>query len=122
VRDELRRSGFDELVAAGIVLTGGSAKMEGVIELAEEIFHAPVRLGLPQGVSGLVDVVHNPIHSTGVGLLWFGRQNYQQTGRSMPISGGVRSVIERMKACCTSPCTVPRPTSPARVSPIAGGR
>lgn len=98
VRDELRRSGFDELVAAGIVLTGGSAKMEGVIELAEEIFHAPVRLGLPQGVSGLVDVVHNPIHSTGVGLLLFGRQNYQQTGRSMPMSGGVRSVIERMKA------------------------
>ena len=55
------------------MLTGGSAKMEGVIELAEEIFHMPVRLGLPQGVSGLVDVVRNPIHSTGVGLLLFGR-------------------------------------------------
>ena len=48
VRDELRRSGFEEAVAAGIVLTGGSAKMEGVVELAEEIFHMPVRLGMPQ--------------------------------------------------------------------------
>ena len=50
VREELSRSGFDDMIAAGIVLTGGSAKMEGVIDLAEEIFHAPVRLGLPQGV------------------------------------------------------------------------
>ena len=48
VRDELRRSGFEEMIAAGIVLTGGSAKMEGAIELAEEVFHVPVRLGLPQ--------------------------------------------------------------------------
>ncbi len=67
VRDELSRSGFDDMIAAGVVLTGGSAKMEGVIDLAEEIFHAPVRLGLPQGVMGLVDVVRNPIHATGRG-------------------------------------------------------
>ena len=97
VREELRRSGFDEMIAAGIVLTGGSAKMEGVIELAEEVFHAPVRLGLPQGVSGLVDVVRNPIHSTGVGLLLYGRENYMRRGRAMPAGTGVRSVIERMK-------------------------
>ena len=98
VREELRRSGFDEMIAAGIVLTGGSAKMEGVIELAEEVFHAPVRLGLPQGVSGLVDVVRNPIHSTGVGLLLYGRENYLRRGRAMPAGTGVRSVVERMKA------------------------
>ena len=98
VREELRRSGFDEMIAAGIVLTGGSAKMEGVIELAEEVFHAPVRLGLPQGVSGLVDVVRNPIHSTGVGLLLYGRENYMRRGRAMPAGTGVRSVVERMKA------------------------
>ncbi|MGD8351106.1 MAG: cell division protein FtsA, partial [Gammaproteobacteria bacterium] len=61
-------------------LTGGSAKMEGAIELAEEIFHMPVRLGYPQYVSGLVDVVRNPIHATGVGLLLFG--NRQQSGMS----------------------------------------
>ena len=54
---------------AGIVLTGGSAKMEGVIELAEEVFHMPVRLGIPQYVDGLSEVVRNPIHATGVGLL-----------------------------------------------------
>ena len=54
VREELRRSGFEEVIAAGIVLTGGSAKMEGAIELAEEVFHVPVRLGLPQQVHGLV--------------------------------------------------------------------
>ncbi len=80
VQAELRRSGFEEICAAGVVLTGGSSKMEGAIELAEEIFHMPVRLGYPQHVSGLVDVVRNPIHSTGVGLLLFG--NRQQSGLS----------------------------------------
>ena len=73
VAEELRRSGFMEMVAAGIVLTGGSSKMEGAIELAEEVFHMPVRLGVPQHVEGLSDVVRNPIHATGVGLLLYGR-------------------------------------------------
>ena len=77
---ELRRSGFEEICAAGVVLTGGTSKMDGVIELAEEIFHMPVRLGVPQHVSGLVDVIRNPIHATGVGLLLFG--NKQQTSFS----------------------------------------
>ena len=67
VRDELRRAGLEEAVATGIVLTGGSSKMEGAIELAEEVFHMPVRLGMPQYVSGLVDVVSNPIYATGRG-------------------------------------------------------
>ena len=75
MREELRRSGFEELIAAGIVLTGGSARMEGAIELAEEVFHVPVRLGLPQQVQGLSDVVRNPIYSTGVGLLLYARDN-----------------------------------------------
>ena len=61
-------------MAAGVVLTGGSAKMEGAVELAEEIFHVPVRLGVPQYVEGLVDVVRNPIHATGVGLLLYARE------------------------------------------------
>ena len=77
---ELRRSGFEEICAAGVVLTGGSSKMEGAIELAEEIFHIPVRLGYPQHISGLVDVVRNPIYATGVGLLLFG--NRQQSALS----------------------------------------
>jgi cell division protein FtsA len=80
VQAELRRSGLEEICAAGVVMTGGSSKMEGAIELAEEIFHMPVRLGYPQYVSGLVDVVRNPIHATGVGLLLFG--NRQQSGLS----------------------------------------
>ena len=75
VLDELDRSGFRNLVAAGVVLTGGSSRMEGVVELAEEIFHMPVRLGTAQNVTGLVDVVRNPIYATGVGLLLFGFQN-----------------------------------------------
>jgi cell division protein FtsA len=74
IQAELRRSGFEEVIPAGIVLTGGSSKMEGLIELAEEVFHMPVRLGVPQGISGLVDVVKNPIHATGVGLLLYGQQ------------------------------------------------
>lgn len=69
---ELRRSGFEDMLPAGIVLTGGTAKMEGVVELAEEIFHMPVRLGAPQNITGLRDIVNNPIYSTGVGLLQYG--------------------------------------------------
>ncbi|SPJ35048.1 cell division protein FtsA [Kushneria phyllosphaerae] len=75
VREELRRSGYEDLVAAGIVLTGGTSRMEGVGELAEEIFHMPVRIACPQNVRGLADVVRNPIYSTGVGLLLYGMKN-----------------------------------------------
>lgn len=76
VQAELRRSGYEDLIAAGIVLTGGTSKMEGVVELAEEIFHTPVRIGSPQEVEGLTDIVRNPIYSTGVGLLQYGlKQN-----------------------------------------------
>lgn len=74
IQTELRRSGFEELIAAGVVLTGGAAKMQGVIELAEEIFHMPVSLGKPKAVSGLKDIVRNPIHATGVGLMLFGKE------------------------------------------------
>lgn len=94
VAEELRRSGFLEMVAAGIVITGGSSKMEGAIELAEEVFHMPVRLGVPQHVEGLSDVVRNPIHATGVGLLLYGRdavQTKQSRGRRAP--GALRRVL-----------------------------
>jgi cell division protein FtsA len=99
IRDELRRSGFEELIAAGIVITGGSAKMEGAVELAEEVFHMPVRLGSPQYVDGLLDVVRNPIHATGVGLLLYGYENLSRRGRrSTPINNSLGDVWERMKA------------------------
>jgi len=100
VQAELRRSGYEDLIPAGIVLTGGTAKMEGAVELAEEIFHMPVRLGVPQTVKGLTDVISNPIYSTGVGLLLYGLQ--KQTDPLPVVSGGYSSetkstVLERMK-------------------------
>lgn len=98
IQTELRRSGFEDLCAAGIVLTGGSSKMEGAAELAEEIFHMPVRQGSPQYVTGLVDVVRNPIYSTGVGLLLFGYQNRSMRESDLHLSGGMRSVMRRMKS------------------------
>ncbi len=96
VQAELRRSGCEELVAAGVVLTGGSARMEGVVDLAEEVFHMPVRLGMPYNVSGLIDVVRNPMHSTGVGLLIYAQQaRAEQEAR--PIDSGFQGVWTRMK-------------------------
>ncbi|WP_256646251.1 cell division protein FtsA [Thermomonas paludicola] len=74
VQAELRRSGFEQRVRAGMVLTGGASKMEGVVELAEEMLQMPVRIGIPQHVSGLGEVVGNPVHATGVGLLLMGAQ------------------------------------------------
>ncbi|MDO9047956.1 MAG: cell division protein FtsA [Methylobacter sp.] len=94
VQSELRRSGYEELIAAGIVLTGGSSKVMGLIDLAEEIFHMPVRMGGPQNVTGLTEVVKNPIHSTGVGLLMYGKE-HQGVGRSIDSDGP--SVFSRMK-------------------------
>ncbi|MFO7287260.1 MAG: cell division protein FtsA [Gammaproteobacteria bacterium] len=98
VRDELRRSGFEEMIAAGIVLTGGSAKMEGAVELAEEVFHMPVRLGTPQHVDGLSDVVRNPIHATGVGLLLYGKEAVMARADSSGSKLGIGGVLGRMKA------------------------
>ena len=97
VQAELRRSGYEELIAGGVVLTGGSAKIEGLIDLAEEVFHMPVRLGIPQGVTGLADVVRNPIYATGVGLLQFG---YRNRAAQMQEAGGgssVKAVWNRMR-------------------------
>ena len=97
IQAELRRSGFEDLVASGIVLTGGSAKIEGLVELAEEVFHMPVRLGVPQYVTGLVDVIRNPIYATGVGLLLFGHHNRDQRSMDMGLGKGIRGVWDRMK-------------------------
>ncbi len=98
VQSELRRSGYESLIAAGIVLTGGSSNMEGVIELAEEIFHTPVRVGAPQLVSGLADIVKNPIYATGVGLLLYGQRQLQDSRPARRIDKGVGSVWKRMKS------------------------
>jgi cell division protein FtsA len=99
VQAELRRSGYEDLIAAGVVLTGGSAKMDGVIELAEEVFRVPVRIGYPKFVTGLIDVVRNPIHATGVGLLLFGYKYRHERISDITASGGqgVRSIFGRVR-------------------------
>lgn len=97
IHGELQRSGLIETIAAGVVLTGGSSKMEGVIELAEEVFHMPVRAGSPQYVTGLVDVIRNPVYATGVGLLLFGHQYPHGLQRRAETSGRLGGVWARMK-------------------------
>jgi cell division protein FtsA len=99
VQAELRRSGYEDLIAAGIVLTGGTSKMEGVIELAEEIFHMPVRLGAPQNIRGLSDIVNNPIYSTGVGLLIYALKQQQEgykTSGHKPEAGSFFGKLKKM--------------------------
>ncbi len=101
VQSELRRSGFEDLIPAGIVITGGSSTMEGVVELAEEIFHMPVRLACPQAVSGMTEVVNNPIYATGVGLLIHGFRQ-MDLGRAPAMKGEeAPSWFERMKSWFT---------------------
>lgn len=93
---ELRRSGLENMVAAGLVLTGGASKIEGAGELAEEIFHMPVRLATPQGVNGLSDVVSNAIHATGVGLLLYGsRAEYSHSGL---INNAGDTIVDRVRS------------------------
>lgn len=92
IKVDLRRNGFEHLIRSGVVLTGGSSKMEGMIELAEEIFHVPVRLGMPKYLGGLSEVVKNPIYSTGVGLVQFGHNN-QSTQRKPSAKESKTSVV-----------------------------
>ncbi|QDP02878.1 cell division protein FtsA [Thalassotalea sp. PS06] len=78
IQEELRETGLEDQIAAGIVLTGGTAKMEGVVEFAEEIFQMPVRIGTPLNIKGLTDYVNDPSYSTVVGLLHYGLQHSNQ--------------------------------------------
>ncbi len=95
IKLELQRSGYEHLIAGGVVLTGGSAKMEGLIDLAEEVFDIPVRIGIPQYVFGLTETVKNPIHATGVGLLLFAQKN--RSGGINHVKNDENSVWHRMK-------------------------
>ncbi|WP_416306117.1 cell division protein FtsA [Neptunicella sp. SCSIO 80796] len=75
VLEEIKASGLEEQIAAGVVLTGGTAKMEGAVEFAEEIFQMPVRTGQPMGVKGLSEYVEDPSYATAVGLLQYGKMD-----------------------------------------------
>lgn len=98
VQAELRRSGYEDLIASGIVLTGGSSKIEGVVELAEEIFHKPVSIGMPRNVNGLADIVRNPIYATGVGLLVYGRRADEDRRERGGPSDLQVSFVERLRS------------------------
>ena len=94
---ELRRSGFEELLSSGIVLTGGSALLQGMTELGEEVFHLPVRVGVPLYMGGLADVVKSPRYATAVGLLLEGREQYLRSLAARAQVAGIGGVAERMK-------------------------
>ena len=97
VRTDLRRNGCEHLIRSGVVLTGGSAKMEGMIELAEEVFHLPVRLGVPKYIGGLSEVVKNPIYSTGVGLVQFGHTDQGSSKMKIKTESKTSVIWQRIK-------------------------
>ncbi|MFN2644575.1 MAG: cell division protein FtsA [Burkholderiales bacterium] len=96
VQQALRDSGFEELLSSGIVLTGGSSVMQGMVELGEEIFHMPVRIGVPRYAGGLADVVRTPRYATAVGLLLDGVAQMHHGNLSRQ-SGSVSAVLGRMR-------------------------
>ena len=96
VQQVLRESGFEELLSSGVVLTGGSAVMRGMVELGEEIFHMPVRIGVPRYAGGLADVVRTPRHATAMGLLLEGAAQLHH-GKLSRQSGSMRAVLGRMR-------------------------
>ncbi len=101
IQSEIRQSGYEDMLAAGMVFTGGTSKMEGVAELAEEIFHMPVRIGMPVEVNGLVDIVRNPTYSTAVGLLLYGMKQAQEREGSVVRDPGI-TLFDRVKSLFSS--------------------
>jgi cell division protein FtsA len=103
VQQEIEKSGYAGRLAAGIVLTGGSSKIEGATALAESIFHMPVRIGMPQSlkVGGMGEVLRNPIYSTGVGLLLYGKKQWEENQHGQPLrksSGpGMGEVVQKLR-------------------------
>ncbi len=97
VQEELREQKLEHLLGSGIVLTGGSARMEGVLELAEAVFDMPVRLGVPRNISGQVEVVKNPIYATAVGLLEYAYHTREQRHAEYKAGQGIKAVLGRVK-------------------------
>jgi cell division protein FtsA len=97
VQAELRRSGYEDLLSSGIVITGGSAGMEGMVELGEEVFHMPVRLGVPNYIGPLSEVVRGPRYSTGIGLLMAAHEQQKRRDLAKLSSGSVQQVFSRMR-------------------------
>ena len=97
VKREIYRAGMENAMTSGWVLTGGTALLEGVIEVAESVFNLPTRLGKPQGISGLVDVVNNPMYATGVGLVIYGARNQNAKKFRIRDTNIFNRVMNRMK-------------------------
>jgi len=98
LKREIQMSGYEEMIASGVVLTGGSSLLAGIESLAEEVFQRPVRVGLPRQIGGLADVVKSPAYATAVGLLLYGRQDIE--GKRFPQTGEniFTKVMRRMRA------------------------
>jgi cell division protein FtsA len=97
IQAELRRSGFEEHLSSGVVLTGGSALMKGMVELGEEIFHMPVRIGFPRYVGGLAEVVKNPRYASSVGLLLLAQEQMERNPTGRDKGGSFSGVFGKMK-------------------------
>lgn len=99
VKREIEKTGFEDLLASGVVITGGSTLLPGIVELAEEVIGLPVRRGTPRGVGGLVDVVKSPMFATGVGLVIYGSQHLDRRFVRMrhDDEGVYNRVMNRMK-------------------------
>jgi len=97
IQQTLRESGYEELLSSGIVLTGGSAALPGLIELGEEMFSMPVRVGNPKYEGSLADVVKGPRYATAIGLLYEGLAQRQHHGRVLEKTGSIKNMAGRMK-------------------------
>ena len=94
VNQEIYRAGMENMVPSGMVLTGGTALLEGVTEIAESVFSLPTRIGTPQGLRGLADVVNNPMYATGVGLVLYGARHQQKEKKKFRIRD--RHILNRL--------------------------
>jgi cell division protein FtsA len=97
IKREIFRAGMDNVITSGIVLTGGSSLLHGITDIAESIFDVPSRLGTPRGISGLIDVVNNPMYATGVGLVLYGAKNQPEKKFRIRDSNIFNRVMTRMK-------------------------
>jgi cell division protein FtsA len=98
IQRELRSSGLEELLSSGIVITGGSALMKGMVELGEEIFHMPVRVGVPHYNGALAEVVRNPRYATGMGLLMAGLEQMKRDRHARMQGAGFKELFDKMKS------------------------
>lgn len=98
IQNELIRSGYEDMVNSGVVITGGSAELAGVTEIAEQIFNAPSRIGYPEGIGGLVEVVNKPMYATAVGLVIYGAKRRDEEKKFRIRDTNIFSrVVDRMK-------------------------